>query len=488
MSADDTIRFLLGTTPIEVSCAEPTMTVLQYLRQQRMTGTKEGCAEGDCGACTVVIGSQQKGKMQYEAVNSCIMFIPFLHAKQLITVEHLCDHNGQMHPVQQAMVDEHGSQCGFCTPGFVMSMFAMVHNRVNSNKASIDNAIAGNLCRCTGYAPIVSAARKVLSVEVEDKFNQRQDETIEQLENLNAGKAVCAGSQGKLYFAPSTTEELAQVLAQRPQSRIVAGATDVGLWVTKQGRDLGTIVNISAIDSLKQLTVEANAIHIGASVTVARAMEPFAEHYPAMRQLFERFGSVQIRNLATIGGNVANGSPIGDTLPALVALDAKLIITSQSGSREISAEEFFIDYGVQDLKPGEFLSKVIVPLPVAQQYFRIYKLSKRYHQDISAVCGAFSIVRGQAGGIKSARVCFGGMAPTPRRAFNCERVIVREGLTKKGIECARSALQEDYSAISDFRGSAQYRMRVAGNLVEKFANELSSTASAAQSVWGALDA
>jgi len=487
MDRDDSICFLLGNAPKQIRCTEPSMTVLQYLRQkERMTGTKEGCAEGDCGACTVVIGSLEQGAIRYEAVNSCIMFLPFLHGKQLIAVEHLCDRDGTMHPVQQAMVDEHGSQCGFCTPGFVMSMFAMVHNRVKPDKASVDNAIAGNLCRCTGYVPIVRAARSVLSAQIHDKFDQREDETIEQLRSLNASKSVRAGSEGKLYFSPSTTNELAQILAQRPNSRIVAGATDVGLWVTKQGRSLGTIVYIGAIDSLKQVTVENAAIRMGAGVSVSRAMDVISQHYPSMKQLFDRYGSVQIRNLATIGGNVANGSPIGDSLPALVALDAKLAIESASGSREISAEEFFIDYGVQDLHRGEFLSQIIIPLPIARQQFRIYKLSKRYHQDISAVCGAFSIVSEQTRKIKSARVCFGGMAPTPRRAFQCEQALVRYGLTQKGIDAAKRALQEDYTPISDFRGSDAYRMHAAGSLVEKFVNEISSAGK--QSVWENLHA
>ena len=487
MSYSQTVNFLLGFEPRKVGDCSPSMTVLQYLRcVERMTGTKEGCAEGDCGACTVVIGSQSEGKIHYEAVNSCIMFLPFVNGKQLITVEHLKQSDQKLHPVQQAMVEEHGSQCGFCTPGFVMSMFAMFHNRVDTNKESIDNSLAGNLCRCTGYAPIVRATRRMFELLSSDQFDEQEHKTIEQFAKLDAGKSVHIQAFGQEYFAPSTKEELIAVLDEHPDSRIVAGATDVGLWVTKQGRELGTMVYILGVDALRELSVENDRVRIGSAVSVSRAMEVLSRYYPALDELFLRYGSVQIRNLATIGGNVANGSPIGDSLPALVALQAQLVITSSSGSRTVSAEEFFVDYGVQDLNPGEFLEQISVPLPAPGSQFRIYKLSKRYFQDISAVCGAFSVNCDQFGNCDFARICFGGMAATPKRARQCENALVEYGLTKEGVEAAKKAIERDFSPITDFRASADYRLQVAANLVEKFVNDVAFSQSG--SVWKTMHA
>ena len=480
MQPGDSINFLLGSQPRSLKSLSPTMSVLDYLRKvEGMTGTKEGCAEGDCGACTVVLAKTDNGGMQYRAVNACIMFVPFLDGHQLITVEHLKDTNGELHPVQQAMVDENGSQCGFCTPGFIMSMFAMYHNQCPPDRLSIDNALAGNLCRCTGYAPIVRAYRKALRAKSEDQFDRQQKESIRQLSQLSQTPSVSMQSNGQQYFAPKSTRELAEILGQHPDSRIVAGATDVGLWVTKLRQKLEKIVYTGAVESLKHITVDDRTIRIGAAVTVSEAMTVLSEHYPSLGELFDRYGSVQIRNLATLGGNVANGSPIGDSLPALVALDAGFVITSSAGSRTVAAEDFFIDYGKQDLNPGEFLERIDVPLPQTGQQFRIYKISKRYHQDISAVCGAFSLIL-QEGQVQSARICYGGMAATPLRARNCERALMESGISD-GVADACKALEQDFSPISDFRGSADYRMTVAVRLLERMARELSGNSTI--SVW-----
>ena len=487
MQFTGTIQFLLGHEPREIGDVAPTTTVLQYLRQtERMTGTKEGCAEGDCGACTVALGRCVDGRMHYEAVNSCIMFLPFLNGRQLVTVEHLKQANGQLHPVQRAMVDEHASQCGFCTPGFVMSIFAMAHQQVATDRQTIDDALAGNLCRCTGYVPIVRAARKVLSGRVDDEFSKREQETIENLNRINARRSVRIRVDEKLYLAPTNIAELSQMLDEYPQSSIVAGATDVGLWVTKQGRDLGSVVYIGGVAELKQISVSKNTLSIGAGVTVTRAMQVLSRYYPSMTELFQRYGSVQIRNLATLGGNVANGSPIGDSLPALVALQAQFVVTSKKAERVIQAEDFFIDYGVQDLRPGEFLKQIIIPLPEAGQQFRIYKLSKRFHQDISAVCGAFSLTLKNKTQVISARVCFGGMAPVPQRAKNCEEALVEHGLNARGIDAAGQALERDYDPITDFRGSRAYRSVSAANLVERLINDIQSGQT--QTVWTKADA
>ena len=491
MPGQSAVRFLLGNQSREIADISPTMTVLEYLRQiERMTGTKEGCAEGDCGACTVAIAECKDGSLDYKACNACIMFVPFLHGKQLITVEHLKNHkSGRLHPAQQLMVDQHGSQCGFCTPGFVMSLFAMYHNRCDTSRTAIDDALAGNLCRCTGYAPIVRAAKQLLHMPVDDEFSANEQSTLIALSQLHAPErgneqpdnaSLHLQHTGGSYHAPQTLPELGRILQENPASCIVAGATDVGLWVTKERRELRALVYTGAVKKMRQITITDRAIEIGAAATVAEAMETLSEYYPSLEELFRRYGSVQVRNLATIGGNVANGSPIGDSLPALVALNAELKISRANASRTVSAEDFFIDYGQQDIAPGEFLERIDIPLPVAGQEFRIYKVSKRFHQDISAVCGAYSVVQ-DSGALHTVRVCYGGMAAIPRRASRCEQVLAGAGLTDDSIEQAKLALREDFAPISDFRGSAEYRTVVAGNLLERFANDL--TGKQIPSVW-----
>lgn len=480
MESSVSIQFLLGFEPRNLKSGSPTMTVLEYLRKvERMTGTKEGCAEGDCGACTVVLGERFNGKLSYKAVNSCILFVPFLHGKQLITVEHLKQLDGTLHPVQQSLVDEHGSQCGFCTPGFVMSMFSMVHNRSDLSKTSIDDALAGNLCRCTGYVPIVRAARKVLSAFEQDEFDQAEDSTLEHLSRMHS-QTIHWKNKDQEYMAPRTTTELSEILEQNPQNRIVAGATDVGLWVTKQRRQLDTVVYVGSIDSMKEIKQINGTLQIGAAVSVSDAHTVLAEYYPSLDELFRRYGSVQIRNLATIGGNVANGSPIGDSLPAFVALNANLILNSTLGARTLPIEDFFLEYGKQDITSTEYLARIDVPLPSPSQIFRIYKLSKRYHQDISAVCGAFSIIL-EENMVRAVRICYGGMAGTPLRAHHCERELLRKTLLTSDLEKAKLALKQDFSPITDFRATAEYRSLVAQNLLDRFANDVLTTNDA--TVW-----
>ncbi len=486
MHNQHSIRFLLGDERRELSDQSPTMTVLEYLRTiERMTGTKEGCAEGDCGACTVVIAQDVNHKLQYRAGNSCIMFLPFLHGKQLLTVEHLQEKNGALHPVQQAMVEQHGAQCGFCTPGFMMSMFALYHDDCGTDRQTIDDGLAGNLCRCTGYAPIVRAVRQAMTEPRADQFDTQEERTRNALSELEVTSSLRLKSGTQDYFAPVTVTELAQILQAKPASHIVAGATDVGLWVTKQRRHLESVISISNIRAMQGITVAQNVIKIGAATTIADAMPRLSEYYPSLHELFRRYGSVQVRNLATLGGNVVNGSPIGDSLPALITLNARLIISCTGGSRILPIEDFFIDYGRQDLRTGEFLERIELPLPLPNQDFRVYKISKRFHQDISAVCGAFSMTMDD-GIVQSVRIAFGGMAATPKRARFCEQTLIGSSLSGAVIDRAKCALKEDFTPLTDCRGAAEYRSLVAANLLDRLAQDLQRRNSV--SVWKTCNA
>lgn len=469
-----TIRFILAGQVKEVSGFEPTRTVLEFLREDSgLTGTKEGCAEGDCGACTVVIGELQGDGIRYQAVNSCIQFLASLDGKQLLTVEDLTqagDGTGKdLHPVQKAMVEQHGSQCGFCTPGFVMSLFALYHNEPQQdvNRTDIELGLAGNLCRCTGYAPIVRAAEKALQAGRQDNFTLLEDQHIELLKTIQPIESLESVSENGRFFTPRTVNELCDRLQEYPEGVLVAGATDVGLWVTKQHQRLETIIYLGAIPELKQIKVDEDQLYIGASATYTDASGAICAYYPAFRSLIERIGAAQVRNAGTIGGNIANGSPIADMPPGLIALGARLVLRNKQGQRDIDLEDFFVSYGKQDLQAGEFVEQVILPAPARHQLFSTYKVSKRLEQDISAVCGAFS-VQIEQNRIHHARICFGGMAETPKRARACEQALNGNALNQQTITDAMQAMLDDFSPITDMRASAEYRMRVAQNLLQRF--------------------
>ena len=470
----NTIRFILAGQVKEVPRCTPAKTVLEFLREDSgLTGTKEGCAEGDCGACTVVIGELQGDSIRYQAVNSCIQFLASLDGKQLITVEDLSpspDQAGRdLHPVQQAMVEQHGSQCGFCTPGFVMSLFAMYHNKPEHdvNRTDIELGLAGNLCRCTGYAPIVRAAQEALKADREDEFTLLGEHHIELLKSIQPKDSLEAVGENGRFFTPRSVSELCTLLQRHPDAVLVAGATDVGLWVTKQNRQLETIIYLGAIPELKLIEDDGTNLHIGATASYTDASGSICTYYPAFRPLIDRIGATQVRNAGTIGGNIANGSPIGDMPPGLISLGARLVLRSKQGTRCIDLEDYFISYGKQDLRTGEFVEQVILPAPSGDQIFSTYKVSKRIEQDISAVCGAFSM-QIENGQILHARVCFGGMAETPKRATACEQMLNGNSWNQQTITDAMEAMLEDYSPISDMRASADYRMRVAQNLLQRF--------------------
>lgn len=485
MTDRSTIRFLLGHELQEIRNCDPQATVLDWLRESSgRKGTKEGCAEGDCGACTVTVAELHDGQLRYRAVNSCIQLLPMLDGRQLISVEDLCSDDRlepQLHPVQQAMVDQHGSQCGFCTPGFVMSLFTLFHDpRAVQNQASalqraeIDQVLAGNLCRCTGYVPIVRAARQALEhVADGDAFSQNEAATKAQLQQIARSDSLALEFQGRRFFAPRELPHLWQILQEHPDAVMVAGATDVGLWITKQLKQFDTLVYVGEVSELQRLQSPdengglESGLEIGAAVRYTDALPRLMEAYPEMTDMLQRLGAEQVRNAGTIGGNIANGSPIGDMPPALMALDARLLLSSSAGHRELPLDEFFIQYGEQDLQPGECVEAIRLPPRPQGLHYRAYKLSRRFDQDISSLCGAFSL---QLDGdmIIEPRICFGGMAGIPKRAEAAEHALLGQPWTLERVQAAQQAMLQDFEPLTDWRGSSAYRMHAAQNLLLRF--------------------
>jgi xanthine dehydrogenase small subunit len=487
LSGEHTIRFLMDGEVHTVDDFDPTTTVLQYLRDHLgRCGTKEGCAEGDCGACTVVLAELAGNEIEYRAINACIRFLPTLDGKALLTVESLKAANGGgLHPVQRALVECHGSQCGFCTPGFVMSLYSLYQTDRNPGEDAVRHALSGNLCRCTGYRPILAAARRMYEYP-NDVGATREGELKEQLLAIRVTreKRLTAASStyvAPTYVAPTTVAELAQALAARPDATILAGGTDLGLQVTKQYTELPTIIYIGNVAELKSIVRTDQHLEIGAGVSLTDAFAALLAEYPDLREIARRFASPPICNAGTLCGNVANGSPIGDSMPALICLGAMVVLRSATNSRILPLEDFYLDYMRKDLRRGEFVAAVRVARARNGQIVRSYKIAKRFDQDISAVCGAFAI-KLTAGRVQSARVCFGGMAVTPRRARACEQALVGADWSPAGIGNAVQALAKDFQPITDFRASQAYRIRVAGNLLQRFVAE-SSPAGENTSVW-----
>ena len=448
------ITFLLNGESVHLANVAPTVTLLDWLRETRgLTGTKEGCNEGDCGACTVMVTEAGKAR----ALNACILFLPQLHGKAIRTVEGISGPGGQLHPVQQAMIEHHGSQCGFCTPGFIASM-ATAH--LNGDTGH-DDALAGNLCRCTGYAPIVRAAKAAETAPAPDWLKPDLDFFCPE---ISRGSAAGAEPPAPVH-APETADDLARLYAANPTATLVAGATDVGLWVTKQLRQLDQVIFLNRCRDLQGIEERDGVLTIGAGVTMDRVLDLMRRHHPSYAEMIRRYGSAQVRAAATIGGNIANGSPIGDNPPALIALDATLHLRHGDTRRDIAIEDFFLSYGQQDRAPGEFVEAI--SLPASAPRLKVYKLSKRFDQDISAVCGAFNVTV-EEDRVTSARIAFGGMAGVPKRAAAVEGALVGQPWTMETVEATHDAWAQDFEPLSDMRASAAYRLETARNMLTRY--------------------
>lgn len=457
------IKFLLGQDERCLEDIDPHLTVLNYLRlHENLIGTKEGCAEGDCGACSVVVARAEGNRLRYEALNSCIQFVPQLDGAQILTVEHLKSADGSLHPAQQALAESHGSQCGFCTPGFVMSLYALYKQGGETDRSRINDALAGNLCRCTGYGPIVDAAS---AMGGDSKMSADEKEVLNRLNSFDTSMLSMTGTHGR-FLAPTSTEELSEIYSQYPDATLLAGGTDVGLWVTKQHRRFETVISLGKVCDLKTIEESDDAIVLGAGVTYSKAFAVLGQAFPDFGEVLRRVGALQVRNAGTIGGNIANGSPIGDTPPVLIALGARLILRQGDDVRDMPLEDFFVGYGEQDRTPSEFVAAIKIPKLGKGAMLKAYKISKRFDQDISAVLGAFQVVVAD-GKIEIARIAYGGMAATPKRASHAEAALTQATWSRETFETACEALLRDFVPMTDMRASASYRMRVAQNLLMK---------------------
>ncbi|HEX8956677.1 MAG TPA: xanthine dehydrogenase small subunit, partial [Burkholderiaceae bacterium] len=464
-----TIRFYHRGAVQEVSDAATTRTVLQHLREDlHCTGTKEGCAEGDCGACTVVIGALRDGELTLRSVNSCIQFLPALDGKALFTVEDLKQPDETLHPVQQAMVECHGSQCGFCTPGFVMSLWDLYLRREGCGGAparhEIDDALSGNLCRCTGYRPIIDAAHRMGELPPVRFDRAALKQALLDMQRNRHDSALAYSANGRQFHAPRTLEQLVALRSAHPAACMLSGSTDVGLWVTKQMRRLDDIIYLGEVEELKGVRETEGWLEIGAGVNLNDAYGAAVRHYPQLAELWQRFASLPVRNAGTLGGNIANGSPIGDSAPWMIALGSEVVLNGPLGRHSLPLENFYLDYQKKDWQPGEFVEAMRVPLPRADVAFRTYKLAKRFDQDISAVCAAFGfkLVEGK---VLDARIAFGGMAATSRRAAKTEAYLNGKTWCEDALAEAMRLLAEDYRPMTDMRATDAYRMKAAQNLL-----------------------
>ncbi len=459
------IKFIHSDRIIEIRDPDPNETLLNYVRTKlRKTGTKEGCAEGGCGACTIVLGELKNNNIIYKSINSCITFLPTLAGKQLILVEDLVSEKNLLHPVQEAMVKYHGSQCGFCTPGFIMSLFSMFKNYSKLKDEVIKDSIAGNLCRCTGYQPIIKAAKSLNKKNKIDIFYKNKKKTISLLKKIG-NESIAIYKKDKRYFAPRYVSELKGILKRNINSQLLSGGTDLSLLVTKDRKDINSTIYMNSIRELNYIKKNKGYIEVGATTSLSDFEIYIEKYYPDFNKILKRYGSTQIRNVATIAGNIATASPIGDNLPLLLALDSKIVLQGIKKSKVISINDFFISYRKTKLKTGQFIHSIRIPI-VEKNIFKAYKISKRFDDDISSVCAAFNL-KIENKKIKNIKIAYGGMAAIPKRAIYCERSLLNSQITPEIIEKAKNALEKDFSPISDMRASGKYRKIVAKNLLEK---------------------
>ncbi len=486
-----TIRFVRRGRLVELVDVPPTMMLLDYLRESEgATGTKEGCREGDCGACTIALGRVRDGKVKYESINACIALLGQVDGCEVVTVEDLVQTGGALHPVQLAMVENHGSQCGFCTPGFVMSIFTLYQSTNGPvTRQQVNDWIAGNLCRCTGYRPIVDAAVEACAQPRQDRFRKGAADMAGVLGFLADGEDVFVGDEDSFFAAPASIDTLASLYEKHPDATIVAGATDVGLWVTKKLQELPKIISVTKVQGFDRIDDDGHTISIGAGATYAQIEPHLRQLDPDLGELLRRLGSKQVRASGTMGGNIANGSPIGDTPPALIALAATVELRKGRQARNMPIEDFYIEYGKQRREAGELVTRIAIPKLDDSHFFRCFKVTKRFDQDISSVMGAFRFTVDADGIVTEARCAYGGMAGVPKRAAHAEAALAGQLLRdSKAWARAFAALREDFKPLDDHRASAKYRIETAHALLGKALIECAGTASSRTRVVGFREA
>ncbi len=463
--SSNVVEFVFENKIIKIENPDPNETILNYVRLNlKKTGTKEGCAEGGCGACTIVLGEIKGNEISYKSINSCITFLPALNGKQLILIENLSSENGKLHCVQNAMVNFHGSQCGFCTPGFVMSMFAMFKNNKNINDELINDSLSGNLCRCTGYRPIIDAAKSLNNLSRKDHFYQNKIHTLKLLKKISL-KNIEISNNKKEYFAPKTIKELKKILKKVKDANFLNGGTDLSLEVTKKRKELKKVIYLGSINKLNFIKTHKNELEFGATVPLTKFEKHIKKYYLDFYNVLKRYGSVQIRNVGTIAGNIATASPIGDSLPLLMVLEAKIIIDGNNGKKIIPINEFFVGYRKTKLKKGEFIYSIKIPLS-KHNIFKAYKVSKRFDDDISSVCGSFNLEINKDY-IKKVKIAYGGMSEVPKRAIKTEKILKNSKFSEEIFDKATKNLEKDFSPIDDMRASKEYRLEIAKNLLLK---------------------
>ena len=458
------IKFIFNNKIYKLENPDPNKTILNYVRNDlKKTGTKEGCAEGGCGACTIVLGELNKNKVIYKSINACISFLPILDGKQLILIEDLV-HENKLHLVQDAMIKFHGSQCGFCTPGFTMSLFSMHKNHKSINNEIIEEALSGNLCRCTGYRPIVDAAKSLSNKKDQDHFKKNQSKTINLLKRIQP-LDIEINYRDKKFFAPKTISNLKKLLKQYPDAKILSGGTDLSLEVTKFRKEIRKIISLNSINKLNFIKKSKNLLEIGATTSLFNFQNLVKEHFTDFYDILKRYGSIQIRNVGTIAGNIATASPIGDTLPLLLSLEAKVVVQGMNQKKIYSLNNFFLSYRKTRLKKGEFIYSVKIPLN-KENIFKAYKISKRFDDDISSVCGSFSFSI-KKNKIKKVAIAYGGMSEIPKRASIIEKKLIDSEFSESTFTKVVSFIDKDFSPLEDMRASRNYRLSVAKNLLLK---------------------